>query len=199
MRRSAPKKLIHDVSGETHIEEAKRIVLMGLSARSKFNHLYTDEGLQASQKAFDLHKTYSRLLEDYPHWLKELLFRADKIMGSFEIVDISSGHAHEVLADNLPNQLPSQDIRLILARRNAIIDYVYKWCIDAGDRDRDFQEHYKKEGATVPAEQIQRLLKPYIRRLSPLAEYSHPVTHHVIDRLLINPKTNLPFNIYVPF
>lgn len=200
MRRRDPKKLAHNPSGETHVEEAKKIILMGLSARSKFNHLYTSEGLQASQRAFDLYQKYSRLLKGYPDWLQELGFRVFKIIGSFQVVDLSSGQEEEVLVDNLPKQPTSKDIRLTLARRNAIIDFVYNWCVDAaGDRDRDFQQHYNKEGATVPAEQIQRLLKPYIRRLNPLAEYSHPVTHHVIDRLLINPKTDLPFNIFVPF
>lgn len=200
MRRRSDKKLRFNPHGESHIEESKRIVLMGLSASNKFGHLYTDQGLEASFKAYESHQRYARLLEKYPDPLMQQGLRKVKEPGKFYLYDLKTLEEYNVIEDNISLKPDAETLRSILARRDAIIGFMYEWCIEAaGNRPKNFQECYKSEGATLSAEAVQELMQHYALRLSLYADYSHLITYNVIDHLLLNSRTKLPFNINIPF
>lgn len=85
-----------------------------------------------------------------------------------------------------------------LAERDAVINYIYQWCINtAGERPKNFQQMYKSRGATMSAANIEGLMRPHVQRLPALSLFSHPATYYAIEKLLMQPP--LPFGIQVPF
>lgn len=195
MRRRSRAQLVYAPDRAPHENEMARLVLMGLAARAKFAHLYVEHPdsetqLELSYRAFERHQRYAGLLSGYPDPVEQAGFMASKRDRIFLIIDKESPNCFEVM-------LGVGTEREQLTARDAVINFIYKWCLQlAGDRPKNFQEMYKSRGATMCAANIRGLMKPYVERLPALSTFSHPATHYVIDRLLMQPP--LPFGIRIP-
>lgn len=202
MRRTRPARLVYDPAGPAPVNEALRIVVMALAAQTKYDHLYVEKGdlraqLDASYRAYDLHQEYARVLAAYPDPVAARGFRMVKVVGSLSVIDATSGTVFNTSVDEIPDVGDREAVNLALAKRDAVIDFMYAWCIEvAGNRFRNFRLMYRSEGATLSADEIRDWMRPQIKKLIRLSQLSELETYYVIKRLLLEPL--LPFGIRVP-
>ncbi|MDD5382338.1 MAG: hypothetical protein PHH60_01605 [Candidatus Margulisbacteria bacterium] len=203
MRQTNLNQLVYDAAKAPTVIESQRIITMSLAAQNKYEHLYTvrsdlEATRQASYEAYDWHRLYARVLERYPDPVAERGFRIVKEVGSLFIAGIADGRLFDVNADGLPVADSSQAENIQLAKRDALIGFMYDWCLAAaGNRPKNFVLMYRSAGATLSAAEVQGLMRPYLKRLARLSRFSQPETYYVISRILLD--VPLPFNIQIPF
>jgi hypothetical protein len=185
-RPSQLDQLAYRKSDPKELTAAKRIVLMGISARAKFAHLYT-RTLAASYRAFEIHQQASVLLAEYPDPVAEQGITATKTWEGIKLTaDLETVPA-----------LTREEINLAFI--DATIRFLYDWCIQlAGNRPKNFQEMFNSRGATPSAATVKNVTQSYIAEMVESLNFSHPLPFYVIDRLLLNPQTGLPFDITIP-
>lgn len=181
------EQLTYSKKVDVTTNQAHRLVLIGRAAQTKFAHIYTNEGLDASRNAFDAHLKYQVAIKTHPNPLQQF----PQVFNRLLIIERRS-------------QIP--DEATAVSGAHAIIDHVFDWClIKAGDRDRNFQEMYRWQDTTplptISAAEFRTKTKAYRFSLSLLAKYFHPLLYFVADDLIIhsvNPEEGLPFNIVIP-
>jgi hypothetical protein len=91
--------------------------------------------------------------------------------------------------------------KIIEAKRTVLVNFFYKcMLIVAGNQSRDYQAScLRQTKITISAEKVIANLNDLLGILAYLNNYSSPLIYTLIDRLLINPLTGLPFNINIPF
>jgi hypothetical protein len=221
MARTKPSSLKHNPLGKIHTEEGKRIRLMGLILRNRYDHLYvmhdhanphSKEVVEASRAAYYRAMEYAEILEGkegvegYPDPIAEVRFRSIKADGVFELENLETSKIEPVLIKSLPTNPTPDETKLILARRDSIIQFMYEWCLKAtSDRSPDYRAEYQPRGATLSHREVADCMSEYQAFLfdpksqSGLNLHSHPVTYQIIDRLLVAPASDLPFNIEIPY
>jgi len=181
------KQLTYSSQVDATTNQAHRLSLMGRAAQTKFEHIYTTEGVAASRNAFDAHLAYQEAVKTHPNPLRE-----------FPPV------TNRLLVIERPSQIP--DKLAATSSTHAIIDFMYQWCLlKAGNRARNFQEMYRSDSITLPptisAAEVRAKTEAYRFSLSLHARYLPPLLCSVADELIIHsesPETGLPFNISIP-
>jgi hypothetical protein len=175
-----PEKLSYDPADASFMQEAKHIALMGLAAKFKYI------GARTKQKeAYKINSIYGAFLDDYPDPVELWGFKTHLgIAGSikFEINETSTGLIYNVLDVFLPKKCGVSFIRPTLAKRDAIINFIYNFCTQFDIYD-------------FGVWRARLLLFPLIQSLAQHNRFSHPLPAHVIHELLISSRTKLPFNI----
>ncbi|MFH1361946.1 MAG: hypothetical protein ABIH69_04760 [bacterium] len=200
------KQLKHNPKGNLVHEEAKYYALMSLALQARFNHLgATGKSKEAVQALFDQAKKLADQISSFPNFIEiktgQHLFtgplntKAD-IYGwglqettSRTIFKMVTGQANGLY---VASQELTEDLGL--ARARAIIFFMYNWCQISGETKPFFPLMYR---TTLTSERIKECMSLSQRTLIPLAANFHPLPYFVVEATIINPETEVPFNITI--
>lgn len=199
LRRPNLASLTFNPQDKPAVSQAKMILLMWHAVRSKFAHLYTLDGAQVSEAAYDKSVKCRKMLEDFPDFLAQEGFQIASRSGRLQIAASSGGLNLDVVVESKCKEISNKMAEIL---RLAVIKHVYEWCMkEAGDNPRSYQMTFdpKRNRPTLDTTAVKRLMSSFIKALGKLNEHSPPEVFFAIKYLLICNRDKLPFNIQIPF